>query len=247
MVKGVVALSLLIAALTSHVAAATPQISTVAPEFPTAHSLASAHFITDKDVEPDMAGGLAVPLGRPADVASSAYAYRADRSPEQNPPESWILLIQYAGLPYDEPPDMNAPAVKQALCGLLWEEVRPIRRVELSWNGAAARIPPPDQLTLTYFDTSDQNAHTWWNPLTKTTAGPPEVSADGRTCVFAIPRDTWGIVVSVGGDKEASQSYSVPTIRALVPETWKRLDLEIEWGFDPGYCRLGLQRTDRTV
>ena len=39
-------------------------------------------------------------------------------------------------------------------------------------------------------------------------------------------------MVSVGGDKEAS-SYSVPTIRALVPETWKRLDLEIEWGFDP--------------
>jgi len=37
---------------------------------------------------------------------------------------------------YDRPPDMNAPAVKQALCGLLWEEVRPIRRVELSFGGS---------------------------------------------------------------------------------------------------------------
>ena len=157
-------------------------------------------------------------LGRPADVAPSAYEYRADRGPDQNPPESWILLVQYAGLPYDQPPDVNAPAVKQALCGLLWEEVRPIRRVELSFSGPDARIPPPDQLTLTYFDTSDQNAHTWWNPRTKTKAGPPEVSADGRTWVFAIPRDTWGVVVGVGGDKGAS-AYSVPTIRALVPET----------------------------
>ncbi|MBL7038639.1 MAG: hypothetical protein ISR77_08405, partial [Pirellulaceae bacterium] len=174
---------------------------------------------------------LAALLGRPADVASGAYQYRADRGPDQNPPESWILLIQYAGLPYDKPPDMNVPAVKQALCGLLWEEVRPIRRLELTWSGEAANIPPPDQLTLTYFDSSDQNAHTWWNPLMKTEAGPPEVSTDGRTCVFAIPRDTWGVVVGVRGDKEAS-AYSVPAIRALVPETWKRLDLEIEWGFD---------------
>jgi len=174
---------------------------------------------------------LAALLGRPVDVASSAYQYRADRGPGQNPPESWILLIQYAGLPYDKPPDVNAPAVKQALCGLLWEEVRPIQRLELTWSGEAANIPPPDKLTLTYFDTGDQNAHTWWNPLTKTEAGPPEVSMDGRTCVFATPGNTWGVVVGVRGDKDAS-AYSVPTIRALVPETWKRLDLEIEWGFD---------------
>jgi len=174
---------------------------------------------------------VAVLLGQPADVASSAYEYRADRNPDQSPPESWILLMQYAGLPYDQPPDRNAPAVKQALCGLLWEEVRPIRRVELSWNGAAARVPPLNKLALTYLDTSDQSAHTWWNPLTKTTAGPPEVSADGRTCVFTIPCDTWGVVVSVGGDREAS-SYSVPRIQAFVPETWRCLDLEIEWGFD---------------
>ena len=93
----------------------------------------------------DATDDLATLLGQPADVASSAYEYRADRSPDQNPPESWILLVQYAGLPYDKPPDTNAPVVKQALSGLLWEEVRPVGRVELSWNTTDANIPPPDQ------------------------------------------------------------------------------------------------------
>src|SRR5262245_52837034 len=64
-----------------------------------------------------------VQAGQPADIAASAYLYRADRSPEANPPEAWVLLMQHAGLPFDRPVDTNAPAVKQALCGLLWEEV----------------------------------------------------------------------------------------------------------------------------
>jgi len=80
-------------------------------------------------------------VGQPADVAGSAYLYRADRSPETNPPEAWVLLMQHAGLPFDQPVDTNAPAVKQALCGLLWEEVRPVRRVVLSWPREAKTSP----------------------------------------------------------------------------------------------------------
>jgi len=176
-------------------------------------------------------GSLTAVAGRQADVAPSAYQYRADRGPDQNQPESWILLIQYAGLPYDKPVDVNAPAVKSVLTALLWEEVRPIRRVELTWSGETGSIPPPDQLVLTYLDGTDQKAHTWWNAATKKEADKPEVSADGRTCVYAIPVDTWGIVVSVRGGKDAS-AYAVPSMRAFVPDVWKRMDLEIEWGFD---------------
>ena len=169
--------------------------------------------------------------GRPADIASSAQLYRSDRKGEQNPPESWIMLIQYAGLPYDRPVNTHSPVVKRVLCGLLWEEVRPVRRIELSWAGDAKRRPSPDEVVLTYFDTTDKNAHTWWNPLTKKQAGKGEVSADGRTLVYAIPSDTWGVVVSVSGKKDAS-AYTVPAIRAFVPHVWKPMDLEIEWAFD---------------
>ena len=179
----------------------------------------------------------AATVGQPADVAPSAYQYRADRPAADNPPESWILLIQYAGLPYDKPLDVNAPAVKKMLGGLLWEEVRPVRRVQLAWSDRTAAIPPPEQLALTYFDSTDQNAHTWWNPLTKREAGEPEVSADGRIYTYAVPVDTWGIVVSVRGEQDASD-YTAPLMRAIVPNLWKRMDLEIEWGFDDATAEL---------
>ena len=39
----------------------------------------------------------------PSILPPGAYAYRADRAPEQNPPESWILLMQYANLPMNQP------------------------------------------------------------------------------------------------------------------------------------------------
>jgi len=32
-------------------------------------------------------------VGQPADIASSAYQYRADRNADQNPPESWLALM----------------------------------------------------------------------------------------------------------------------------------------------------------
>jgi hypothetical protein len=183
-------------------------------------------------------GDLAPAAGRPADVAGSAYLYRADRKADDNPPEAWVLMIQYAGLPYTERVNVNAPALKMALCGLLWEEVRPIRRVELTWaEKDLPRRPGSDELTVTYFDTAGAQAHTWWNPLTKKEAAKPDVSADGRTYVYAIPADTWGIVVSVRGEKEAT-AYAVPAVRAFVPDTWKAMDLEIEWGFDDARAAL---------
>ena len=99
--------------------------------------------------------------GEPADLASSAYQYRADRAAEENSPESWILLMQYAGLPFDRPVDPNAPAIKQVLRALQWEGVRPVRNVELSWTGD--RVPPPNEVAVVYLDTSVRGIHTWWN------------------------------------------------------------------------------------
>ena len=141
--------------------------------------------------------------GQPADVAPSAYLYRADRRAEENPPEAWILLMQHANLPFDQPVDTNAPAVKQVLCGLLWEEVRPVRRLVLSWPREAKNKPAPDQLVVSCFNGQDDTAHTWWNPRTIKEAASPEVSADGCTYSYAIPVDTWGIVAAVRGPKDS--------------------------------------------
>ena len=183
------------------------------------------------------AGGLAALVGKPADIAPSAYLYRADRKAEDNPPESWVLLIQYGNLPYDRPVDRGAPAVRRVLCGLLWEEVRPLRRVELTWPADEKRRPPADDVVVSYLDAADRNAHTWWNPRTVREAGAPEVSADGRTCVYTIPADTWGVVVAMRGDRDAS-AYAAPAVRAFGSDTWKRMDLEIEWGFDDATAAL---------
>jgi len=34
--------------------------------------------------------------------------------------------MRYAPQPLNQPADVNAPAIKRALCELLWEEIRPI-------------------------------------------------------------------------------------------------------------------------
>ena len=101
-------------------------------------------------------------IGQPADIAASAYSYRADRKAGENPPEAWILLLQHGNLPFNQPVDVNAPAVRKALCGLLWEEVRPVRRVELSWPGDAKNRPSVDELAFDCIDGTDKNPHTWW-------------------------------------------------------------------------------------
>jgi hypothetical protein len=121
-------------------------------------------------------------VGLPADIASSAYQYRADRKPDQNPPESWIGLMQYAGLPFEKAVDVNTPALKKVLCGLIWEEVRRVRRVEIAWNGAPERRPEPEEVVVTYFNgEADGGIPTWWNKAAIGKADKPEVSADGRT------------------------------------------------------------------
>ena len=192
-------------------------------------------------------------VGMPADIAPSAYHYRADREAAENPPETWFLLTQHADLPLTRPVAIDAPAIKQVLCGLLWEEVRPVRRLELVWPAGSGSIPSADEVIVTYFDSADKNAHVWFNleladttvtsygqkfnPLVKKEAGKPEVAADGRTYVYGLPVDTWAVVVSVRDSRNAA-TFAVPALRAFGEAVWKAVDLEIEWGFEPGRADL---------
>lgn len=169
--------------------------------------------------------------GQPADIASSAYQYRADRKADQNSPESWLALMRYANQPLSRPADVNAPAIKQAMCGLLWEEIRPVKTLELIWAADTRRRPAPEDVAITTLN-NQGTASSWWNNLTAVKhAVKPTVPGDGTTYVYGLATDTCGIVVSVVGDKIASD-YDVPTVRVLTADTWKKMDIEIEWGFE---------------
>jgi hypothetical protein len=171
-------------------------------------------------------------VGQPADIAASAYQYRADRKAEENPPESWLALMHYSGQPLNKPVNVDAPAVKQALCALLWEEIRPVHTVELTWGADALRRPAPEDLVITTLDQQGA-ASSWWNNLgAKQQAVKPAVSGAGRTLTYDLGKDTCGIVVSVGGGTAAAD-FDVPAVRALVADTWKQMDIEIEWGYEP--------------
>ena len=62
-------------------------------------------------------------------------------------------------------------------------------------------------------------------------SGQARRSAETGTYSFNVPVDTFGMVVRVRGQQDAS-AYEVPAVRVFVPDLWKRMDLEIEWGFD---------------
>lgn len=169
--------------------------------------------------------------GMPADLASSAYRYDAGAGPA-NPPEAWILLMQHLGLPYYQPIGPATPGVSEILTGLLWEEVRPVRSLTISWPASAKRVPTAADLRVTIFETADDTAHTWWNPRALRELALRSASRDGRTLTYAVPVDTWGVVVSVPG--RAAAEFDRPTVRATTPEAWKRAEIEIEWGFAAG-------------
>ena len=125
----------------------------------------------------------------------------------------------------------NAPAVKQVLCALLWEEIRPVQQVELTWPADEQRRPAPEELTITTLD-NQGTASSWWNNLKAAEEAVKPTVADGRSkLVYELSHNTCGLVISVGGDKLAAE-YAVPTVRVLVADTWKKMDVEIEWGYD---------------
>ncbi len=103
-------------------------------------------------------------FAHPADISASAYQYRADRNPDENAPESWLAVMRFAGQPLNKPAKTTAPAVKQVLSALLWEEIRPVQQMELIWPADAKRRPAPEEVVITTLD-SQGSASSWWNNL----------------------------------------------------------------------------------
>lgn len=178
-------------------------------------------------VDPDV-GKL---VGQPADISANAYQYRADRRPDANAPESWFALMRYANQPLNKPVDANSKAIKQVLCGLLWEEIRPVKKLVLAWSADARRQPLPAELAITTL-MNQGTASSWWNNLTTAPQTvKPTVSADGRTYTYELSKDTCGIIVSISGEKMATDC-DVPTVHVLTDDVWKKMEVEVEWAFD---------------
>ena len=175
-------------------------------------------------------------VGQPADIAPSAYRYRADRKPAENDPESWLAVVRYARQPLNQPVDISAPAVKQVLCAFLWEEIRPIQRIELTWTTKDQPRPSPAEISISTLAAQD-TASSWWNNLEPAlNAVKPSLSADGNTWVYDLQTESCGLVLSVATGKVASDG-AVPSVRVLAAETWQQMDFEIEWGYDPNAAR----------
>ena len=174
---------------------------------------------------------LAQSVGQPVDIASSAYQYRADRRAEANPPESWLALMHFAHLPLNKPVDQNNPDVRHCLTGLLWEEIRPIQTLELTWASSARRQPSPDRVSINALMNQGASS-SWWNNLGSVALNcKPSISNGGRTYTYAIGLNTCGLVATISGANNASK-FDVPQVRVLGPDTWKSMDIEIEWGYD---------------
>ncbi|MGD0898266.1 MAG: hypothetical protein ABR915_10560, partial [Thermoguttaceae bacterium] len=172
-------------------------------------------------------------VGQPADIAPGAYLYRADRKPEENPPETAFLFS--AGIGHKK---------EGLLCGLLWEEPRAVNRVELLWPKEAGGPPRVEDVAIQW---KLCLGATWWTRpspsakrpnLGKTSPdGPPTISADGRSYVYAVTPTTEidNLVVTLPpGAQPPAQGAAAPVVRVYTTAPWQSADLEIEWGFQTG-------------
>jgi hypothetical protein len=168
-------------------------------------------------------------IGRPVDIAPSAYQFRADRAAAENAPETEFLFI---ALKHTK---------AETLCGLLWEEPRPVKTIVLEWPASAPSIPKPDALVLRWYPSA--NSASWWSRSKKGSqlhqADNPSVSADGRQYTYTLDalanEDALdNLVVAVKAGAESLKSAEAPIVRVLAPQTWKPLEIVVEWGFQDG-------------
>ena len=160
---------------------------------------------------------------KPIDRSVYGYRKRARRSRARKPPYPGLLShkdLSELG-PMLPPPD----GVLQS--ALLWEGRMQFDRLELAWpkNGT----PPPQADVEVRVYPSPFGWFGWQRDQQITVK--PEISADGWTWVY---RGDWNGVDMVAVFMKGSETRSaVPQIRAYGPERWQRMNIEIEWGFQP--------------
>jgi hypothetical protein len=91
----------------------------------------------------------------------------------------------------------------------------------------------------------------WFGLVWDRVLGKPQISPEGLTWTYpaegvssdpkkpmkALTTDMVAVFVQ-SADGAASKKLAVPSIHLISPITWKRLDVEVEWGFQPGTEKL---------
>jgi hypothetical protein len=128
----------------------------------------------------------------------------------------------------------------------LWEAPVGFTRIELRWP-KDGRIPPPEAVEARYYPARNG----WFGIVWDRLLGKPQVSADRLTWTYSAegaspdpkkaPKVLSADMVAVfvqQTDAAAARKFAVPSIHLISPITWKRLDVEVEWGFQPGTEKL---------
>jgi hypothetical protein len=201
-------------------------------------------------------------VGQPVDIAPWVYVWRADLAVQEKPEAYFIprrldrldkvYRTAFNALPQSElksiyynMPDLLNPLLPKPkgrlLAGLLWTGRLADYQVELHWPANAQEIPSPEAVEVRVYPTS----YGWFGWTVDKIVAKPEVSADRRTWTYkSQPGAKMDFCYSVQVDAatemvavfcEAGKA-AVPGIRVTSPKVgvWDRMDLEIEWGFQPG-------------
>jgi len=224
------------------------------------NSMKSVDRTFEPESAPDWLGTSLV--GKPVDIAPWAYSYRADLS-VQTKPEAYFIPRRLERIDrvyrtaaqvlspqelksrdYDMPDLFKAFPPKptgKLQAGLLWTGGLVDYSVELHWPNY---VPSRDSVEVRVYPTS----FGWFGWTVDKILTNPGVSADGRTWTFKsdpaekmdssysnhVPAATEMVTVFVD-PKSSSKAPIVPDIKVVGPNigSWQRMDLEIEWGFDP--------------
>jgi hypothetical protein len=157
---------------------------------------------------------------------------------------------QLKSIYYDMPDllkPLPSPPKGRLRAGLLWTGGVTKYQVELHWPAGAAEIPSPDTVEVRVYPTS----YGWFGWTVDKVLSNPEISEDRRTWTYKSEPDAkmdWAYNVRVDAATEMVAVFredaktsggaeaAVPSIRVIGPSMgqWKRIDLEIEWGFQAG-------------
>lgn len=198
--------------------------------------------------------------GTPVDISPWAYAWRADVAVQAKPEAYFIprrldrldkvYRTAYNALPeqelksiYYDMPDLLKPLLPQPKgklqAGLLWTGGLSDYRVELNWPGDVNEIPAPEAVEVRVYPTS----FGWFGWTVDKILNDPSISADRRTWTYkSDPTEkmdsAYSVRVPAATEMVAvfSEKSAVPDIRVIGPSdvVWKRMDVEIEWGFQAG-------------
>ena len=223
-----------------------------------------ANSLTEANIEPGIKPQLDQLVGQPVDIAAWAYAWRSDLAVQEKPEAYFIprrlerLDKVYRTAFYEMPekelksiyynmPDLLKPLLPkpkgQLLAGLLWTGGVTEYQIELVWPANVQEIPSPEAVEVRVYPTS----FGWFGWTVDKILGNPEISGDRHTWTYkSVPGEKMDWAFSGRVDaatemvavfcQEGKIKTAVPSIRMICPSlgVWKRMDVEIDWGFQPG-------------